>query len=160
MMNRLTRPKKKTGRNGNTGYTYSCKASELAQKLAGYENAEEQEKMIMLSFCPGDTVHIVCDEGTYSRAKVKSITIDGHKELYNGYFYNIQLPKENNLSIQITAFSEAEIGKNVFSTKEEAVEKILSTKYPNLRKLYRLSNDIPIDIEEDGSVVVPIVTEG
>lgn len=117
-MNRLTKPCENT-ESGKyipyvtgsfTGIYPDCTLGEVVSRLAEYENAEEQGRLVILPCKIGDTVYRVCK---------KKYDVDG---------YGMQWVEDWGITtntFHLGMFHE--IGKNVFLTREEA-EEVLRSK--------------------------------
>lgn len=92
----------------------SCEIKRQAyEKLAYYENMEEQGKLMILPCKPGDTVYVKMDDGGYKECTV----IDFSYSRSNGFCIVIILGFYYKQSIPFTEF-----GKTVFLTDPEAQE--------------------------------------
>lgn len=88
----------------------------IIEKLAEYEDAEEQGLLLWLPLKIGDTVYSVTRD-FISEYKICSI------EKYNeGLFFNWKC--ENGMYINIRGFTNYQIGKDVFLTQAEAKQKL------------------------------------
>lgn len=99
----------------------------LAEKLADYENLEEQGKLLKLPFKPGDTVYEL-SECFVEPCTVKTIYIEDYtdKEGNSSYMAEIHYDREDCPYVSTEIFL-TDIGKTVFLTREEA-EKTLKER--------------------------------
>ena len=121
-MSRLTQ----TSNLGGVAFTFdldvTCTQSEMkkilkiAEKLKEYEDAEEQGLLIKLPCKVGDTVYSV------TRNFISKYTIFSIEKYKEGFFFNWNC--EEGIYANIRGFTEFEIGKTVFLTKEEAEQKL------------------------------------
>ena len=97
--------------------SYSCYSTrKIIERLAEYEDLEEQGLMLRLPLKIGDTVYSVTRD-FISEYKICSI------EKYNeGFFFNWKC--EKGMYINIRGFTNHQIGKDVFLTKSEAEQKL------------------------------------
>lgn len=89
-----------------------------AEKLADYEDLEEQGRLIKLPCKVGDTVYgINTDRNIVSALKIISVKI---------YFYAIYFDYQliDGIYKKIVNFADTDIGKTVFLTKSEAEAKL------------------------------------
>lgn len=108
------------------------KNQQLIDKLAYYEDLEEQGRLIKLPCKVGDTVW----DNDYGRPCVYTITAFSFGEC-EGYIDEPVATKEvvfyyaNSSGSIIGSFAESEIGKTVFLTKSEAEEKLKELRRGN-----------------------------
>ena len=97
--------------------TYSCYSTRrIIERLAEYEDLEQQGLLLRLPLKIGDTVYSVTRD-FISEYKICSI------EKYNeGFFFNWKC--EKGMYINIRGFTNHQIGKDVFLTQEEAEQKL------------------------------------
>ena len=81
-------------------------------KLADYEDAEEQGLLLKLPCKGGDTVYSV------TRDFISEYTICSIEMYKEGFFFNWKC--EKGIYINLRGFTNFDIGKTVFLTKEEA----------------------------------------
>ena len=81
-------------------------------KLADYEDAEEQGLLLKLPCKVGDTVYSV------TRDFISEYTICSIEMYKEGFFFNWKC--EKGIYINLRGFTNFDIGKTVFLTKEEA----------------------------------------
>lgn len=109
-----------------TGYKNSCMHRKVYEKLAHYEDLEEQGRLKELPFKLGDKVYTnLSMQGWYMQkkkrpyeAKIVFIGINGIDDIFN-----VELGEGKMLG-----FRFSDIGKNVFLTKEEAEAKLKEMK--------------------------------
>lgn len=92
----------------------------VLQKLADYEDLEEQGLLLRLPCKVGDTVYAV------TRDFVSAYTIHSIEKYNEGFFFTWKCVK--GIYKNIRGFTEFEIGKTVFLTKEEADEALRKMK--------------------------------
>ena len=117
-MNRLTM----TSEKGGVAFTFdldiTCKPSEaqkilkLANKLKHYEDLEEQGLLLKLPCKIGDMVYSI------TRNFISEYTICSIEKYNEGFFFNWRC--EKGIYINVRGFTDYDIGKTVFLTKEEA----------------------------------------
>lgn len=117
-MNRLTM----TSEKGGVAFTFdldiTCKPSEaqkilkLANKLKQYEDLEEQGLLLKLPCKIGDMVYSI------TRNFISEYTICSIEKYNEGFFFNWRC--EKGIYINVRGFTDYDIGKTVFLTKEEA----------------------------------------
>ena len=101
-MERLTRRTE----TGGIKYTrHNIYEENIVEKLAEYEDAEEQGLLLWLPCKVGDTVYIVLDMEILKQ-KVKKITISSNELI--------------TFSTEIVDFHKVDIGRTVFSSEEDA----------------------------------------
>lgn len=89
-----------------------------AEKLADYEDLEEQGRLIKLPCKAGDTVYgINTDRNIVSALKIISVKIYSY-----AIYFDYQLI--DGIYKNIVSFADADIGKTVFLTKAEAEERL------------------------------------
>lgn len=118
IMNRLT----KDSEEGGVAFTFdldiTCKPSEaqkilkLANKLKHYEDLEEQGLLLKLPCKIGDMVYSI------TRNFISEYMICSIEKYNEGFFFNWGC--EKGIYINVRGFTEYDIGKTVFLTKEEA----------------------------------------
>lgn len=92
-------------------------ATACVEKLAEYEDLEEQGKIQRLPIAPGDTVY----EVQKSRKRIQPYNVIEVIIGRTGYrYYNWELKDGKGVYSNINGFSEYAIGKQVFLTREEA----------------------------------------
>lgn len=89
----------------------SCVLSAVFEKLAHYEDLEEQGRLIELPCAVGDTVWIIRNYRGIKRAQ-------------QGTVYEMYFTKEMKLMITVKHIGRGEFGKTVFTNKEEAEAKL------------------------------------
>lgn len=96
--------------------------SEIIEKLADYEDAEEQGLLLRLPCKVGDTVYIV-DEISNEFTGIDETKIS--KIIHNGVFLSFIFDRDS------YGYSEGHFGKTVFLTKEEAEKALadMASKY-------------------------------
>ena len=100
----------------NLDFEQMNKVTNALNKLAEYEDLEEQGLLLRLPLKIGDTVYSVTRD-FISEYKICSI------EKYNeGFFFNWKC--EKGMYINIRGFTNHQIGKDVFLTKSEAEQKL------------------------------------
>lgn len=93
---------------------------DVLEKLADYEDLEEQGRLIKLPCKVGDTIYAVGE--IVKEYKVISVSYHSNKPTNRSEFCIETLPV--NGSRVVTAFYDKEFGKNVFLTKSEAEAKL------------------------------------
>lgn len=93
----------------------SC-LQEVLEKLAEYEDLEEQKKLLTLPCAVGDTVYEVQE----LRKRIQAYTIIAIHISNCGNLYGWELKDGKGVYSNVNGFSEYAIGKTVFLTKEEA----------------------------------------
>lgn len=96
------------------------KNQQLIDKLAYYEDLEEQGRLVILPCKVGDTIYAVGE--TVKEYKVISVGYLSNKATNRSEFCIETLPV--NGSRVVVAFYDKEFGKNVFLKKSEAEEKL------------------------------------
>ena len=86
------------------------------EKLADYEDAEEQGLLLRLPLKIGDTVYSV------TRDFISEYTICSIEKYNEGFFFNWKC--EKGIYINIRGFTNHQIGKDVFLTQAEAEQKL------------------------------------
>lgn len=93
-------------------------AESYREKLADYEDLEEQGRLLKLPCKVGDTVYgINTDRNIVSSLKIISMNIYSY-----AIYFNYQLI--DGIYKNIVSFADTDIDKTVFLTKEEAEEKL------------------------------------
>lgn len=92
----------------------------MAEKLADYEDLEEQGRLVILPCKVGDTIYAVGE--IVKEYKVISVGYPSNKATNRSEFCIETLPV--NGSRVVVAFYDKEFGKNVFLTKSEAEAKL------------------------------------
>lgn len=90
-----------------------------ADKLAHYEDLEEQDRMIKLPCAVGDKVYLFANNTIYPFA-VNGFEINKYEVEFRGLYCG----KEKSLEHWIIRFPVSRIGKNVFLTPEAAEAKL------------------------------------
>lgn len=85
-------------------------------KLAEYEDLEEQNKLLKLPCAVGDTVYEVQD----FRKRIQPYTIIAVHVSNCGNLYGWELKDGKGVYSNVNGFSEYDLGKSVFLTREEA----------------------------------------
>lgn len=88
----------------------------VADKLAKYEDLEEQGKLLKLPCAVGDTVYEVQD----IRKRVQEYVVIAIHVSNCGNLYGWELKDGKGVYSNVNGFSEYAIGKTVFLTREEA----------------------------------------
>lgn len=83
------------------------------EKLADYEDAEEQGLLLRLKCKTGDTVYYRTNNNDIYPIKINEINISKSDVIYNGYFMKCTYE-----------FDNSDFGKTVFLTQEEAETKL------------------------------------
>lgn len=92
--------------------------SDALEKLAKYEDLEEQDRLVKLPCKVGDTVYgINTDRNIVSALKIISVKIYSY-----AIYFDYQLI--DGIYKNIVSFADADIGKTVFLTKAEAEERL------------------------------------
>ncbi len=112
----LTRLTHKRESGMKSGYWSPNRKEELVEKLAEYENLEEQKKLLTLPCAVGDTVYEVQE----LRKRIQAYTIIAIHISNCGNLYGWELKDGKGVYSNVNGFSEYAIGKTVFLTKEEA----------------------------------------
>lgn len=94
------------------------KNQQLIDKLAYYEDLEEQDKLLKLPYKVGDKVYCIENKEIYT-CTVGKISISKN----NGVWVEINFPKEMPDIVAIE-YNQDDIGKTVFLTKSEAEAKL------------------------------------
>ena len=101
--------------------TGDCKhLKAMVEKLAAYEDAEEQGLLLRLPLKIGDTVYSV------TRDFISEYTICSIVKYNEGFFFNWRC--EKGIYINARGFTNYQIGKDVFLTQAEAEEKLKGMK--------------------------------
>ena len=101
--------------------TGDCKhLKAMVEKLAAYEDAEEQGLLLRLPLKIGDTVYSV------TRDFISEYTIYSIEKYNVGLFFNWRC--EKGIYINARGFTNYQIGKDVFLTQAEAEEKLKEMK--------------------------------
>ena len=87
---------------------------EILEKLAEYEDLEEQGKLLKLPCAVGNTVY----EINKIRETVSTFTVKGFSVSEHGIFVKWEL--SDGIYRNLDGFNDDEIGKTVFLTREEA----------------------------------------
>lgn len=99
----------------------------ILEKLADYEDLEEQGRLIKLSCTTKDTVWHFCRElGQILEYKVYEITIYSETPIYHCVAYSEGFPKDTLDEISVRT---SEFGKSVFLTKSEAEARLKEPNY-------------------------------
>lgn len=99
----------------------------VLQKLADYEDLEEQGRLIKLSCTTKDTVWHFCRElGQILEYKVYEVTIHSETPIYHCVAYSEGFPKDTLDEISVRT---SEFGKSVFLTKSEAEARLKEPNY-------------------------------
>ena len=101
-----------------------CPISEAINKLAEYEDLEEQGLLLRLPCNVGDAIYVNGILGVGEAEEYKVIRVDYHSNLAMGrseFYIEALLISDPENSI---GFYDKEIGKNVFLTKAEAEQKL------------------------------------
>lgn len=102
------------------GYCAQCNfETKISEKLAAYEDAEEQGLLVKLPCRVGDTVYYIDDCYVYSD-KVKSIDIRKENDEYI-------------FTIAYMDYREEDFGKTVFLTQAEAEQKLKEMTHDNCK---------------------------
>ena len=97
--------------------TGDCKhLKAMVEKLAAYEDAEEQGLLLRLPLKIGDTVYSV------TRDFISEYTICSIEKYNEGLFFNWRC--EKGIYINARGFTNYQIGKDVFLTQAEAEQKL------------------------------------
>ena len=97
-----------------------CGIYQAIQKLAEYEDLEEQGLLLRLPLKIGDTVYSV------TRDFISEYTICSIEKYNEGLFFNWRC--EKGIYINVRGFTNYQIGKDVFLTKAEAEQKLKETE--------------------------------
>jgi hypothetical protein len=116
------------------------------EKLAEYEEAEEQGRFLKMSCKVGDTVYVLTKD-FISEFEVESIELDCLEELFYRWRLIHGIVPSNQLHCGYNGFLESAIGQSVFLSKK-AVED------HRLEKLWNQLADVPFNELEDGSLVL------
>lgn len=142
MMDRLTGRNRKGGAYFNKCFEEPCNGEgasdrcdkcdyllDVCEKLAHYEDMEEQGKLLILPCKPGDTVYAYCEElHRILPYFVEQIVIDYDSENPDGYItINANCVEDREL-IDCIDFEPKEVGKIVFLTEQEAKEALEGMK--------------------------------
>ena len=101
--------------------TGDCKhLKAMVEKLAAYEDAEEQGLLLRVPLKIGDTVYSV------TRDFISEYTICSIEKYNEGLFFNWRC--EKGIYINARGFTNYQIGKDVFLTQAEAEEKLKEMK--------------------------------
>ena len=93
-----------------------CGIYQAIQKLAEYEDLEEQGLLLRLPLKIGDTVYSV------TRDFISEYTICSIEKYNEGLFFNWRC--EKGIYINVRGFTNYQIGKDVFLTQAEAEQKL------------------------------------
>lgn len=133
-MERLTRRELWWGSQGKTDKAIDYKVDEerrcvthegssdflIADKLAEYEDLEEQGKLLKLPYTVGDTVYVFLpNDNHFTKAQINKIEVK--RTIYGKMCYFIE-PVGNRGHLY--RYFEDDFGKTVFSTKESALQKM------------------------------------
>lgn len=97
-----------------------CYENNMYNKLREYEIAEEQELLLKLPCKIGDIVYSV------TRNFISEYTICSIEKYNEGFFFNWRC--EKGIYINVRGFTDYDIGKTVFLTKEEAEQALSEMK--------------------------------
>lgn len=101
--------------------------SDALEKLAKYEDLEEQGRLIKLSCTTKDTVWHFCRElGQILEYKAYEVTIYSETPIYHCVAYSEGFPKDTLDEISVRT---SEFGKSVFLTKSEAEARLKEPNY-------------------------------
>ena len=101
--------------------TGDCKhLKAMVERIAAYEDAEEQGLLLRLPLKIGDTVYSV------TRDFISEYTICSIEKYNEGIFFNWRC--EKGIYINARGFTNYQIGKDVFLTQAEAEEKLKGMK--------------------------------
>lgn len=100
---------------GNADCT-GCAISQCFNKLGEYETLEEQGRLLKPRCAIGDTVY----EAQDLRKRIQPYTIIAIHVSNCGMLYEWELKNGKGLYSDVNGFSEYDLGKSVFLTKEEA----------------------------------------
>lgn len=94
--------------------------NKIYEKLARYEDLQEQGKLLKLPCVIGDIVYdvVLCDDEKYRIFKMKVCNINPFGGVRRGKVWNVYL--EDNYTKAYRGFDD--FGKTVFSTKREAAQ--------------------------------------
>ena len=98
-----------------------CGIYQAIQKLAEYEDLEEQGLLLRLPLKIGDTVYSV------TRDFISEYTICSIEKYNEGLIFNWRC--KEGIYVDSIGFKECEIGKTVFLTQEEAEQKLKEMEY-------------------------------
>lgn len=98
---------------GIKGINYPTYVGKAVDKLADYEELEEQGLLLRLPCKVGETVWYIGDDDSIYPVKIIEISILNSDMSYNGYFMKCTYEFDIN-----------DFGKTVFLTKEEAEQKL------------------------------------
>ena len=96
----------------------------ICNKLAEYEDLEEQGRLVKLPCKVGDTVYVIGVLGCETVEEYKVIRVDYHSSLATSrseFYIEAFLVNDPRADI---GFYDKEFGKNVFNTKSEAEAKL------------------------------------
>ena len=99
-------------------------ATAVTEKLAEYENAEEDKRLIKLACAIGDTVYLIT-RNFISTFEVTGVCVYSSDEIL--YKWTLK----DGIYLNMNGFTERDIGKTVFLIKEKA-EKELKTRKANM----------------------------
>lgn len=102
---------------GGIPYVVVKDEQDALQKLAAYEDAEEQGRLVILPCKVGDTVYAPT-RNFISEFRVSQFDFGGYEKPY--LWVNWYLTKGITGNFRIDGISASEIGKTVFLTREEA----------------------------------------
>ena len=89
---------------------------EILNKLAAYEDLEEQGKLLKLPCAVGDTVYEVQDV----RKRIQEYVVIAIHVSNCGNLYGWELKDKKGVYSNVNGFSEYALGRTVFLTREEA----------------------------------------
>ena len=112
----LTRLTHKRESGMKSGYWTPNRKEELVERLAEYEDLEEQNQLLKLPCAVGDTVYEVQD----LRKRIQPYTVVAVHISNCGNLYGWELKDGKGVYSNVNGFSEYAIGKQVFLTREEA----------------------------------------
>ena len=101
---------------GIKGINAPTYVGKVVDKLASYEDLEEQGLLLRLPLKIGDTVYSV------TRDFISEYTICGIGKYNEGFFFNWKC--EKGIYINVRGFTEYDIGETVFLTQAEAEQKL------------------------------------
>ena len=93
------------------------------EKLATYEDLEEQGLLVKLPCKVGDTVYVPT-RNFISELRITMVSINNRGKLY----FSWVLDNDEGIYPNLDGFSEYELGKTVFLTREEAEKKLEEMK--------------------------------
>lgn len=98
----------------------NCYIQRVFKKLADYEDLEEQGLLVRLPCKVGDTVYVPT-RNFVSELRITMVSVDMH-EAYFSWMLN------SGIYPNLDGFSKSKLGKSVFLTREEAVNKLEEMK--------------------------------